>query len=91
MDNENKTYEVPIAEQEHKVVPLPSDAPEFLKGDDWFSAEVDADFLDFTEPYTPPRYTLQRGETKFANVGDLHVITGKPGQGKTGLDRKSVV
>ena len=85
MDNDNKTYKNPIAEQEHKVVPLPSDAPEFLKGDDWFSAEVDADFLDFTEPYTPPRYTLQRGEVKFANVGDLHIISGKPGNGKTGL------
>ena len=85
MQDDNKTYEVPIAEQEHKVVPLPSDAPEFLKGDDWFSAEVDADFLDFTEPYTPPRYTLQRGDVKFANVGDLHIISGKPGNGKTGL------
>ena len=85
MDNETKTYNNPIAEQEHKVVPLPQDAPEFLKGDDWFGAEVDADFLDFTEPYTPPRYTLQRGEVKFANVGDLHIISGKPGNGKTGL------
>ena len=85
MDNDNKTYGNPIAEQEHKVVPLPSDAPEFLKGDDWFGAEVEADFLDFTEPYTPPRYTLQRGEVKFANVGDLHIISGKPGNGKTGL------
>lgn len=85
MDNDNKTYNNPIAEQEHKVVPLPSDAPEFLKGDDWFGAEVDADFLDFTEPYTPPRYTLQRGDVKFANVGDLHIISGKPGNGKTGL------
>ena len=85
MDNDNKTYKNPIAEQEHKVVPLPSDAPEFLKGDDWFGAEVEADFLDFTEPYTPPRYTLQRGEVKFANVGDLHIISGKPGNGKTGL------
>ena len=85
MQDETKTYNNPIAEQEHKVVPLPQDAPEFLKGDDWFGAEVDADFLDFTEPYTPPRYTLQRGEVKFANVGDLHIISGKPGNGKTGL------
>ena len=68
-----------------RPLPLPSDAPEFLKGDDWFGAEVDADFLDFTEPYTPPRYTLQRGDVKFANVGDLHIISGKPGNGKTGL------
>ena len=85
MDNDNKTYQNPIAEQEHKVVPLPQDAPEFLRGDDWFGMEVDADFLDFTEPYQPPRYTLQRGEAKFANVGDLHIISGKPGNGKTGL------
>ena len=85
METQEAKYKNPIAEQEHKVVPLPQDAPEFLKGDDWFSAEVDADFLDFTEPYTPPRYTLQRGEVKFANVGDLHIISGKPGNGKTGL------
>ena len=85
MDNDNKTYGNPIAEVEHKEVPLPQDAPEFLRGDDWYGMEVDGDFLDFTEPYTPPRYTLQRGETKFANVGDLHIISGKPGNGKTGL------
>lgn len=85
MQDDNKTYNNPIAEQEHKVVPLPQDAPEFLKGDNWFGACSKEDFLDFEDPYTPPRYTLQRGETKFANVGDLHVITGKPGQGKTGL------
>ena len=85
MDNDNKTYKNPIAEQEHKVVPLPSDAPEFLKGDNWFGACSKEDFLDFEDPYTPPRYTLQRGEVKFANVGDLHIISGKPGNGKTGL------
>ena len=85
MADNSSTYKNPIAEQEHKVVPLPQDAPEFLKGDDWFGAEVEADFLDFTEPYTPPRYTLQRGDVKFANVGDLHIISGKPGNGKTGL------
>ena len=85
MADNNKTYQVPIAEPEHKDVPLPQDAPEFLRGDDWYGMEVDGDFLDFTEPYIPPRYTLQRGETKFANVGDLHIISGKPGNGKTGL------
>ena len=85
MQDDNKTYKNPIAEVEHKEVPLPQDAPEFLRGDDWYGMEVDGDFLDFTEPYTPPRYTLQRGDVKFANVGDLHIISGKPGNGKTGL------
>ena len=89
MDNDNKTYKNPIAEQEHREVPLPQDMPEnlpdFLKDVNWFGACKPSDFLNFAKPYTPPRYTLQRGETKFANVGDLHVVTGKPGQGKTGL------
>jgi len=83
MDNENKTYKNPIAEQEHKVVP--ENLPDFLQGIDWFGTCKPSDFLNFAKPYTPPRYTLQRGDVKFANVGDLHVVTGKPGQGKTGL------
>lgn len=85
MDNEETKYKNPIAEQEHKEVPMPEDAPEFLKGDNWYGAEVEGDFLDFTERYTPPRYTLSRNGVKFANVGDLHIISGKPGNGKTGL------
>ena len=85
MDNEEATYKNPIAEQEHKEVPMPEKIPDFLKGDDWYGAEVEGDFLDFTERYTPPRYTLSRNGVKFANVGDLHIISGKPGNGKTGL------
>ena len=88
MDNENK-YIVPIAEQEHREIPMPQDMPQdmpdFLKGENWLGACKPSDFLNFAKPYTPPRYTLQRGDVKFANVGDLHVVTGKPGQGKTGL------
>ena len=85
MDNDNKTYKNPIAEQEHKEVPVPEEKPKFLADDDWYSANVDHDFLDFEEPYRPPRYTLQRGDRAFANVGELHIISGKPGNGKTAL------
>lgn len=48
-------------------------------------ADVSSDFLDFEEEYRPPRYTLERNGVPFANVGELHVISGKPGHGKTGL------
>ena len=47
--------------------------------------DVGDDFLNFEEPYTPPRYTLERNGVPFANVGELHVVSGKPGHGKTGL------
>lgn len=85
MDTQEQNKYGFIAEQEHKEVPLPKDAPDFLKGDKWFGTDISKCFLDFTKPYTPPRYTIQRGDTKFANVGDLHIISGKPGNGKTGL------
>ena len=47
--------------------------------------QVDDDFLDFDEPYRPPRYTMERDGVPFADVGELHIISGKPGNGKTGL------
>ena len=78
---ENLTNEMP------EITPpeqLPH-APEFLKSDKWFDIDIDNDFLDFEEPYSPPRYTLSRFGIPFANVGELHIISGKPGHGKTGL------
>ena len=60
--------------------------PDFLQGDDWFDIEIDADdFLDFDKPYRPPRYTMERQGVPFADVGEIHIISGKPGNGKTGL------
>ena len=59
--------------------------PDFLKGDEWFGIDIEADMLDFAEPYRPPRYTMERGGVPFADVGELHIISGKPGHGKTGL------
>ena len=59
--------------------------PTFLSKKQWFNVNIDNDFLNFAEPYRPPRYTLSRKGVPFADVGDLHIITGKPGHGKTGL------
>ena len=76
---------------EQNRIPLPGEQqpqprqPDFLKGDDWMSAQIDNDFLDFDEPYRPPRYTMEREGVPFADVGELHIISGKPGNGKTGL------
>ena len=59
--------------------------PDFLQGDDWFDADITGDFLDFDKPYRPPRYTMERDGVPFADVGEIHIISGKPGNGKTGL------
>lgn len=73
--------------EEIRPTNLPSltNIPEFLQGDDWFPIDVDGDFLDFDEPYKPPRYTMERNGIPFADVGEIHIISGKPGNGKTGL------
>lgn len=76
---------------EENKIPLPGamdpqpQKPDFLQGDDWYDTQVDDDFLDFDEPYRPPRYTMERDGVPFADVGELHIISGKPGNGKTGL------
>ena len=85
MDNEEVKYPNPLAEPEHKGALIATDVPDFMKDGDWSSVDVSPLYLDFTEPYRPPRFTLQRHGVKFANVGDLHVVSGKPGNGKTGL------
>lgn len=76
-----------MAEEIREQTNLPSltNIPEFLQGDDWFPIDVDGDFLDFDEPYKPPRYTMERNGVPFADVGEIHIISGKPGNGKTGL------
>ena len=79
--------------EESNKIPLPDEGdartqphkPDFLQGDDWYEVQVDGDFLDFDEPYRPPRYTMERDGVPFADVGELHIISGKPGNGKTGL------
>jgi len=76
---------------EDNKIPLPGDGdakppkPEFLQGDDWFDVDIGNDFLDFDKPYRPPRYTMERDGVPFADVGEIHIISGKPGNGKTGL------
>ena len=74
--------------QQTTGIPLPGEpekAPDFLLGDNWFNAEIDGDMLNFAEPYRPPRYTMERDGIPFADVGELHLVSGKPGNGKTGL------
>ena len=77
--------------EEQNKIPLPgaTDAqpkvPDFLEDDRWFEEDVSGLWLDFTKPYKPPRWTLSHNGTPFAKLGDLHVISGKAGHGKTSL------
>lgn len=72
-------------DRQTKTPPELTQIPEFLQGDNWFEMDVTDDFLPFDKPYRPPRYTMERNGVPFADVGELHIISGKPGHGKTGL------
>ena len=63
----------------------PSKIPEFLQDEEWFQEDTSGLYLDFTKPYKPPRWTLSHDGIPFAKMGDLHVIQGKAGHGKTAL------
>lgn len=56
---------------------------EFLKDDAWFDVDVSKDYLDFTEPYEPPKWTLSKDGIPFAPLGGIHALTGQSGHGKT--------
>ena len=54
-----------------------------LKERQWFGTNIDGLLLDFAKPYTPPKWTLKHNGVSFAKRGDLHIVGGKSGHGKT--------
>lgn len=73
MNEENK---IPLPEQ-------PEPVPDLLKYRQWFGTDTSGLLLDFAKPYTPPKWTLRHNGTNFAKRGDLHIVGGKSGHGKT--------
>lgn len=72
-------------EDHNPLPPLDQGIPEFLQGDNWFMEDTSSLYLDFAKPYQPPKWTLSHDGIPFAKLGDLHVIAGKSGHGKTAL------
>lgn len=69
----------------NKIPPIDTgiQIPNFLSQDEWFGEEVEPYLLDFTKPYTPPRYLLSWNGIGFAPLGGIQAITGQAGNGKT--------
>ena len=57
--------------------------PQFLPKDNWFWVDVEPYLLDFSKPYTAPKYLLSWNGIGFAPLGGLQAITGQAGNGKT--------
>ena len=70
-------------EEKNNGTPPLTEVPTFLQNENWHNEDISGCWLDFTEPYKPPRWTLSHNGKRFANLGELSVITGKSGHGKT--------
>lgn len=64
---------------------MENEQPTFLSGDGWVSADIRDCFLDFTEPYKRPFFALSYNRQPFARLGDVQVISGQAGHGKSML------
>ena len=73
--NEANKYENPIEEIEIH--------DDFLIEDKWISVPIDDNWLDPTERYIKPKFTLSYNGVPFAPLGGVHGLTGQPGHGKT--------
>lgn len=89
-DNGTPQFEgnTPILSSYDNVV---ADKSNLLPERNWNSLDVSGLLLDFTKPYTPPKWTLSHNGVPFAKLADLHFVSGKPGGGKTSLMAQIVV
>lgn len=75
--------------ENNNMIPLPGDgdaakkAPNILREREWWGTPTEGLLLDFAMPYTPPHWTLRHNDIPFAKRGDLHIVGGKAGHGKT--------
>lgn len=58
-------------------------AQDFLKDDEWFGTPVI--YVDFTKHYTKPNFLLSWNGRPFARCGDVQIISGQAGHGKSML------
>lgn len=75
--DESKQYDNIIEAQEHV------ERDEFLKEVEWLDVDITGNWLDQTEHYIRPKYTLSYNGVPFAPLGGIHGLTGQPGHGKT--------
>ena len=68
------------------LIERPAQQPDFLKSDEWFGTPIaPSEWLDFTEAYTSPNFALSFRGRPFARLGDVQVISGQAGHGKSML------
>ncbi len=79
MSKENQNNLPPLRTYEE----VEKETPDLLSNRKWYGTDIKGVLLDFSKPYTPPKWTLSHNDIPFAKLGDLHIVSGKSGHGKT--------
>ena len=53
-------------EESNNGTPQLDEVPTFLQNENWHNEDISGCWLDFTEPYKPPRWTLSHNGKRFA-------------------------
>ncbi len=80
----------PVGMQGLNLPPEPTEeelqARAFLSGDEWYGTQInDNEWLDFKEDYKRPNFVFSFRGRPFARLGDVQVISGQAGHGKSML------
>lgn len=84
--------QTPTEETESKLPPLPvitaaqieeNSYLNFLSARNWYNVEIKHNYLDFTKKYNPDSFAFEYKGNKFSRLGDISVVAGQSGVGKT--------
>ena len=89
-DEDIKNAMPPVGMQGLNPPPEPTEeelqARAFLSGDEWYGTQInDNEWLDFKEDYNRPNFVFSFRGRPFARLGDVQVISGQAGHGKSML------
>ena len=79
---DENTFKSPIADVEH-VERQDEDVDHILEELKWQDEQLQGNWLNPSEQYVRPKYTLSYNGVPFAPLGGIHGLTGQPGHGKT--------
>lgn len=77
---------LPPLRSSSEIIAEQPERDEFLKGEEWFGTTInDNEWLDFRELYVRPNFLLSFRGRPFARMGNIVIISGQAGHGKSML------
>ena len=77
---------IPLPCEVENLTEQKPEGSDFLSADEWFGTVIPDDkWLDFTQEYVKPNFALSFRGRPFARLGDVQIVSGQAGHGKSML------